>query len=224
MFMQLLPPNFVQKYGEILPQNVRLRTSSGETWNVEMEQVEENKYYFTGGWTKFARDVGLGMGEFLVFSFNIGESTFDVSVYGISGCERVISPCNSPVDRYDPHEDIKEDTYCDPGNSQLKVKTQKKHFPDQDNGSRAVRSWKFSKELTESHFKDRLSIPKHFAIGTGIATNREITLVDGQGRELPVKVTDRNDGRFAVTAGWRNFLIGNQVPVGSHGSKSRYQR
>ncbi|KAL0377788.1 UNVERIFIED_CONTAM: hypothetical protein Sradi_3084300 [Sesamum radiatum] len=152
---------------------------------------------------KFAKDVDLKFREFVLFKL-VDASAFHVSVYEVNGCKKESYP--GPHDRNE----------LGPGNSQLKVKTEnEEHYPDQGNGSSAVGSWKFSKKLTESHYKDRLSIPKHFAIGTGIATNRKITLVDGQGREWPVKVTDRNLGMFAMTAGWRNFLIGNQVPVGS---------
>ncbi|XP_073315731.1 B3 domain-containing protein REM20-like [Primulina huaijiensis] len=88
-----LPIVFVQKYDEILAENTILRASSGESWAVKLEHVEDHRY-FTRGWSKFAEDLGLRMGEFLVF-WSAAKSTFDVSVYGIRGCARVISNCKS---------------------------------------------------------------------------------------------------------------------------------
>ncbi|KAK6129057.1 hypothetical protein DH2020_037200 [Rehmannia glutinosa] len=96
-----LPPEFIRKYGKIIPENTKLRTSSRETWNVELEKIDEENFWFTRGWTKFAKDVGVKLGEFLVFWFDIGKSTFDVSIYGPTGCERQISACISPVEGSD---------------------------------------------------------------------------------------------------------------------------
>lgn len=109
--MQRLPPMFVQKYGEILPESIKLRTGSGETWNVELEQVDEETYRFSQGWNKFAVDIGLKWGEFLVFWFNIHESMFDVSVYGTNCCERQISGCDPRVGS-DSDEDVELIKYC----------------------------------------------------------------------------------------------------------------
>ncbi|KZV54549.1 hypothetical protein F511_01347 [Dorcoceras hygrometricum] len=84
-----LPIAFMRKHGEILAENVLLRASSGESWVVKLEHIEDANY-FTLGWSKFADDLGLRIGEFLVF-FLAEKSTFDVSLFGISGCERAIS-------------------------------------------------------------------------------------------------------------------------------------
>lgn len=35
------------------------------------------------------------------------------------------------------------------------------------------------------------------------------------GREWKVRVTDKNRGVFSLTAGWYDFLVGNNVVVGS---------
>ncbi|KAK4416256.1 hypothetical protein Salat_2451100 [Sesamum alatum] len=197
-----IPTEFVRNYGDLLPpKKTTLRTDQpGKSWRVRIEQLGQ-RHFFTHGWPDFAKDNDLKFQEFVLFKL-VDASAFHVSVYQATGCKK------------DSYPGTRDRTEIEgPGNSQLKVKSE--HFPDQENGSSAVRSWKFSKELTESSLKDRLSIPKDFAIGTGIARNRKIRLVDGQGREWPVKVTDRNLGMFALTAGWRNFLAGNKVVVGS---------
>ncbi|KAL3819986.1 hypothetical protein ACJIZ3_005891 [Penstemon smallii] len=72
-----LPVAFVKKHAEILPENAKLRTSLGETWSVEIEQ------------RKFAEDAGLEFGEFIIFLFS-GKFVFDISVFGVNGCEREI--------------------------------------------------------------------------------------------------------------------------------------
>ncbi|KAL3833392.1 hypothetical protein ACJIZ3_008128 [Penstemon smallii] len=90
------------------------------------------------------------------------------------------------------------------------------HFTEQENDFGVERKWRFSKELKEHHFAHRLDIPKEFAIGTGIARNREIKLRDEKGRNWTVHhVMDMKCGQFALSSGWRNFLIDNKVVVGS---------
>ncbi|EYU44338.1 hypothetical protein MIMGU_mgv1a026278mg, partial [Erythranthe guttata] len=78
--------NFARKYREILPENAELRICSGETWDVELTQIDGD-HYFTAGWSKFAGDLELRPTDFLVFTFG-GGSTFDVSVYGNDCCEK----------------------------------------------------------------------------------------------------------------------------------------
>ncbi|XP_073044883.1 uncharacterized protein [Primulina eburnea] len=101
-----LPAAFVQKHGNILHENAVLGASSGESWVVKLEHIGEyEKCHFTRGWPKFAKDLGLKMGEFLVF-WLVGKSTFDVLVFGISGCERVISNFNSEFESSDSDEEV----------------------------------------------------------------------------------------------------------------------
>ncbi|KAL3848718.1 hypothetical protein ACJIZ3_010600 [Penstemon smallii] len=97
-----IPPAVVRKYGSIFPENATIRINSGETLKVKLEQLDDMKYWFTNGWNTFTNDVGLEMGAFLVFWY-IGHSIFDVSVFGISGCERVFSVHNNPTES-DPDE------------------------------------------------------------------------------------------------------------------------
>lgn len=102
--MQRLPPAFGQRYGSILPENAKLRINSGKTWDLKVEQMEDGQFCFTRGWENFVKDVGLEMGEFLVFRF-VGKSMLDVSVYGTSACEREIPASSFQVEDSDPDED-----------------------------------------------------------------------------------------------------------------------
>ncbi|KAL8477657.1 hypothetical protein ACS0TY_029817 [Phlomoides rotata] len=83
-----LPPAFMQKYGSNLQKNVKLRIESGRSWDVKVESMEDGVFCFSRGWEKFAQDVGLKMGEFLVFNLNDGGLSVDVCVYETSGCKK----------------------------------------------------------------------------------------------------------------------------------------
>ena len=86
--LQRLPPDFTGKYGRILPENVKISISSGESWEVRIEQMEDEHYYFTKGWNKFVKDLDLNIFELIVFWFDLSSSTFDVAVYGITTSEK----------------------------------------------------------------------------------------------------------------------------------------
>ncbi|KAL3813567.1 hypothetical protein ACJIZ3_014835 [Penstemon smallii] len=92
-----LPPAFVRLHAEILPVNAKLRISSGETWNVKLEQTDDGRYFFTRGWNKFVKYVGLELGEFVMFTLS-GNSVYDVTVFGINQCDRKIDFSDSDPD------------------------------------------------------------------------------------------------------------------------------
>lgn len=95
----------MQKHGELLPENAVLRASSGKSWAVKLEHTEDEECYFTHGWPKFVEDLGLRMGEFMLFWLS-GKSIIHVSVYGISGCEREISNRKSESESSDYAEEV----------------------------------------------------------------------------------------------------------------------
>ncbi|CAA2981300.1 B3 domain-containing Os01g0723500-like [Olea europaea subsp. europaea] len=97
-----LPALFVLNYGEILPENVTLTTNSGKSWNVKLEQ-DEGEHYFSQGWVKFAEDLDLKMGTFLLFQL-VDNSTFNVLAYGLSGCEMEFEDGESQTDDAEPEE------------------------------------------------------------------------------------------------------------------------
>ncbi|KAK4415550.1 B3 domain-containing protein REM16 [Sesamum alatum] len=218
-----LPPYFVQKYGEVLPENVRLRSSSGETWNVEIEQMNEDEHFFTRGWSKFAQDVGLKMGEFMVFWFNTGDSTFDVSVYGISGCERRISACNSPVDRSDPDEEMKEDA-CD-----VNIDKSRAYVVANEVGTAAEQKHDHYtveeanpvfKLLLKKHHRSRVFVRKSFAIAAGLMDARVAVLqYPPNERCWPVlleRYSKLSQFRIDIGIGWADFRRKNCLVYGKN--------
>ncbi|KAK6128908.1 hypothetical protein DH2020_037347 [Rehmannia glutinosa] len=176
-----LPPYFVRKYGEILPENTKLRTSSGDTWNVELEKIDEEKYCLTRGWTKFAKDVGVKLGEFLVFWFDIGKSTFDVSIYGTKGCERRISASDFPIQGSDSFNRacINLNT-PEVNNKRSRAYTVEKEAEESDDTQEQDyipdEAHPQFKLLLKKHHRTVVTIRKEFAVAAGLTTKEAVVL------------------------------------------------
>ncbi|KAK3002805.1 hypothetical protein RJ639_019371 [Escallonia herrerae] len=84
--LQQIPRAFVKKFLSKSPGNHLLKTESGRSWGVTIEEIGQ-KHYFVLGWHKFLEDHRLEEGDFLVF-WLIGDSTFQVNIYDPSGCEK----------------------------------------------------------------------------------------------------------------------------------------
>lgn len=91
ILVQRLPPQFVKNHVKNLSEKAKLRAESGDSWIVRTERIGDH-LFFTDGWMKFAQDADLKFREFLLFKF-VGNSTFEVSVYGISGCLKELHSC-----------------------------------------------------------------------------------------------------------------------------------
>ncbi|KAK2981020.1 hypothetical protein RJ640_012179 [Escallonia rubra] len=81
-----IPRAFVKKFLRKSPGNYLLKTESGRSWGVTIEEIGQ-KHYFVHGWHKFLEDHRLEEGDFLVF-WLIVDSTFQVNIYDPSGCEK----------------------------------------------------------------------------------------------------------------------------------------
>ncbi|KAL0343603.1 UNVERIFIED_CONTAM: B3 domain-containing protein [Sesamum angustifolium] len=195
-----LPPQFVKDYGENLSGNAKLHTESGDSWAVRIEQIGQ-QHFFTDGWTKFAQDLDLKFWEFLLFKFD-GKSTFEVSVYGMSGCQKELHSCPRTHEQAD---------YDNPSADRVPRTRDDEFVTDEtDDGQ----NWRFIKKLTKNH-ESKLDIPRDFVLGSGIVRNRKLTLVNAKGKKWPVHVSAKRGGRYAMTGGWNEFLTGNRVVVGS---------
>ncbi|KAK4416257.1 putative B3 domain-containing protein [Sesamum alatum] len=201
-----LPPQFVKDYGKNLSGKAKLHTESGDGWIVRIEQVGQ-QHFFTDGWTKFAQDADLKFREFLLFKF-VGESTFQVSVYGISGCQKELHSCPRTHQQPD-YDNLRADDRV-PKTKDFNMTAERDDEFDKDDRQK----WSFIKKLTKNNASE-LEIPRDFVLGTGILRNRKLTLVNAKGKKWPVHVTAKRCSRFAMTAGWNEFLTGNRVVVGS---------
>jgi hypothetical protein len=71
------------------PREVTLREASGgrHLWDVEVLFDGEGRMYLDRGWERFARAHDLGLGNFLVFSYD-GDAVLTVKVFDGSMCRR----------------------------------------------------------------------------------------------------------------------------------------
>ncbi|KAK6129031.1 hypothetical protein DH2020_037228 [Rehmannia glutinosa] len=217
-----LPPEFIRKYGEILPKITKLRTSSsGEAWNVELEKMEEENYCFTRGWTKFAKDVGVKLGEFLVFWFDIGKSTFDVSIYGISGCERQIPVGNSRIEGSDGFNRT-----CINLNTPLCMETGQKNYRSlrenaaafaDDDETKSDNSNPSFEIVMKQHRQSRVCVPRHFAEAAGLIGDKKVYLEYPGGHHGYVLLDFRpskSNFKLDLARGWSNFRKLNGLAFG----------
>ncbi|KAG8384470.1 hypothetical protein BUALT_Bualt04G0121100 [Buddleja alternifolia] len=220
-----LPHGFVEKYGDILPENAKLRTDFGETYKVKLEQIEEEEEYccFTQGWNKFALDIGLQIGEFLVFWYNIGKSVFDVSIYGITGCERKIrARINSLIEISDLGENVELDkeliTYNSPAEviyKQSKAGTDGAGKSDYYHLEEANPHFKI---VLKEHRRSRVSVRKEFAITAGLMGEKAVVLkYESEQRHWPVLLEhnpNMKQFRLDIGAGWNEFWRKNGLAMG----------
>ena len=74
--LQRLPDSFMNRLGEDLPNNVKLRQASSglrRLWDVELV-IKEGHMYLCCGWEKFYRAYDLLLGYFLLFRYD-GDAT-----------------------------------------------------------------------------------------------------------------------------------------------------
>lgn len=88
--LQLIPPAFVKVFKGNIPNNAILRDIRGKCCHVELEKVEKGVWIRTG-WQEFVRDHSVLEGDFLVFKYD-GEVSFDVDIFGRSGCRKDENP------------------------------------------------------------------------------------------------------------------------------------
>ncbi|KAL8477645.1 hypothetical protein ACS0TY_029814 [Phlomoides rotata] len=186
-----LPPVFVRDYGKFLHGSAKIRTSWGETWDVKIEEEifdDGEKYWcFVGeGWRKFVKDLKLKLGEILVFIFNVGDSTFNVSVFGTNCCERGISDASE-----------ESDSISDSRSGLMG-----------DNLSFTAVLRRYNAFM--------MDIPKAFAAETGIAGKSTVKMQNVKGKEWVVKLSihKQRNGRTRLGKGWTAFFAENKLVVG----------
>ncbi|KAL3833389.1 hypothetical protein ACJIZ3_008125 [Penstemon smallii] len=185
-----LPPAFVRRYSEILPGtgNATLRINSGKTWKVKLEELENAEYWFTRGWNIFVKDVGLEFGEFLVFTYN-GTSIFDVSVFGVSGCEREFLAGTD--------SDIEADEIVNKSN---------------DNSN------PYLEVSLADYRKSRVCIRKHFAEAAGLISRSSVSLEYEDGSHVDdVQLVCRESRGYSIlelASGWPEFRKKNKLVMG----------
>ncbi|XXG63506.1 hypothetical protein AAC387_Pa05g1681 [Persea americana] len=85
-----IPPAFVKQFNSEIRNEFILRSSTRKVWHVKVKTVN-NALFFQNGWADFAKENLIQMGDFLVFVY-LGNSKFDVKVFGKTGCLKEEAP------------------------------------------------------------------------------------------------------------------------------------
>ncbi|KAL8531923.1 hypothetical protein ACS0TY_008505 [Phlomoides rotata] len=201
-----LPPAFMQKYGSNLQKNVKLRIESGRSWYVKVESMEDGLFCFSRGWEKFAQDVGLKMGEFLVFNLNAGGLSVDVSVYETSGCKK----------------DARNILRCkDKSSSPLYYETSgcKKEFPDARNicwkDESSSSSPLYYETVLKIHHRSRITPSRTFARAAGLMEKESVEVVGEHHKQCVTLNHNQTDAlRVDMAQGWCEFRSANGLEYG----------
>ncbi|GFP80952.1 B3 domain-containing protein os01g0723500 [Phtheirospermum japonicum] len=208
-----IPPAFARDYEQSLRgENFTLRISSGETWAVKMVKTEDEKYEFTGGWNKFAKDVGLKMGEFIVF-WLVGKSMFDVSIFAVTCCEREIPVLKIEDDDDDDSEvEYKNNNACDEESKAANGGASSKS----GNSLGLQKSPLYFEVRLKKYQKSRLSLTMKFCEAAGLMDKATVGLEYLPKHRFQSVVLDRrpNQYRIDLTAGWPEFRKANGLVFG----------
>lgn len=182
---------------------------------MKLEQKDEKeRYCFTGGWNKFAEDVGLEMGEFLVFRF-VGGSMFDVSVYGVHGCEREIPGAGFQVEDSDLDEQI-ELSKDDVPNVIKKKRSRAGNTRTSESDRPLEETTPLYLEIRlKPHHKSRVSLPKRFCMAADLPGKQTVELEYLPKHRCQVIMLDRRHrSRTEMAFGWSEFRKSNGLVYG----------
>ncbi|XP_058081446.1 B3 domain-containing protein REM16-like isoform X2 [Magnolia sinica] len=82
-----IPRKFVQQFREELSDTITLKGPSGYMWDVGLIRTDD-EMSLQNGWREFAEEHSLVVNDLLVFTY-VGDSQFDVLIFGRGGCEKV---------------------------------------------------------------------------------------------------------------------------------------
>ncbi|XVE82719.1 hypothetical protein DITRI_Ditri16bG0028600 [Diplodiscus trichospermus] len=218
-----IPPSFVKNFKGNVPTNITVKSGSGSSWRVKI-QDEGGGYFFCGGWSTFVKDHSLETGDFLLF-FLLGRSKFDVIVYNRTACEKNITltakrPRGRPVvNRRNEETPSKNNASCSnrartppPGRTTVK---------NARNDSEKI---EFVSEVTPEHptfvmvvkeyHKYSAAVPIWFSKETGMAEKESTLIKDSKGGMWMLHNVVDPKSRVSLGAGWSEFRQDNAIAVG----------
>lgn len=84
-FCQRLPPEWVTRYAELLPEQCTLEMPNGVRWPVQIKK-KYSGLYFGNGWSDFVYRIHLSNGDFMNIIY-VGDGVFHFDRYNfVSGC------------------------------------------------------------------------------------------------------------------------------------------
>ncbi|KAF8388728.1 hypothetical protein HHK36_025408 [Tetracentron sinense] len=209
--LQYIPGAFLKYLDGETCDDVALRSCRGKSWHVKI-----NGLRFEEGWEDFARDHGLRVGDFLVFSYEEG-MVFNVLVFDPSACERNYLRFDFKVDDQMEEKGGKVEMVKD-FKGIIKAR-QPMARPKMQDKACSFSHGHPSFVTTVKPFnlkKGRLNIPRDFARLNGLPKKCcEMTIRDQKGRSWPVTLRKcKNDGRVYIGCGWRRFSVANGLKLG----------
>ncbi|XP_051182593.1 B3 domain-containing protein Os03g0212300 [Lolium perenne] len=218
-----LPDKFAKLLDGQEPREVTLREASGGRylWDVEVLFDGEGRMYLDRGWERFARAHDLGLGNFLVFSYD-GDGVLTVKVFDGSMCCR----------HY--HDDDEETTgggissdSCSK-NSMYSVSNDMDESARKNSSSTGERNIEdaltsqFTVTLKPSHLgarqKQYLNVPPAFQHAHEYDSRSEVVLrMRGEKWTVTLKHNIRKGGhrtRASLRYGWHQFCVDNRLGVG----------
>ncbi|KAL4369446.1 hypothetical protein GQ457_05G013240 [Hibiscus cannabinus] len=203
-----IPPAFVKYiFKGNVPSMFTLCSDSGSLWRARI-QIEQGKYFFSGGWSKFAKHHRLERGDFLVF-FLVDSSTFDVIIYNRTACEKNVTLAAKRGRGRAPAL-----------NTQNKETPSKKSSSVSKNATPVSRVRNVSKDVSfttvvKDYQKYYTFIPRRFAREVGLGKENTTIIKGPRGDMWPMKLnTSLNGNQFRLGGGWSQFVHEHGIVVG----------
>ncbi|KAI3763604.1 hypothetical protein L2E82_13573 [Cichorium intybus] len=239
-----LPHAFVRKHLEDkIPESPILRSvNGGYSWRLKIKKLGEN-YCFVNGWSDVVGDSGLEFGDFLVF-WLVDPSTFKLSIFSPSGCEKDFPVENDDVNEEEEEEEKEEeekeeeeeedeyeeeeeeieeeedgDIYDDGGRRGGNHNVEEDDGDEDDDVGGDVDGDEgdplFMTTISKSH-KCSMRLPVKFARWAGLDAARTISMKNVDGKEWPMRLLSesRRYERYYLSAGWSDFRRVNQLSEG----------
>lgn len=83
--LQIIPDNFLRKFGGDLSNVATLTVPDGSVWRVGLKRLG-NKFWLLDGWQEFVQRYSIGVGHLLVFKYE-GKSSFNVHIFNLATSE-----------------------------------------------------------------------------------------------------------------------------------------
>ncbi|KAG9150680.1 hypothetical protein Leryth_008138 [Lithospermum erythrorhizon] len=180
-------------------------TSCKGTWEVKAAKNSSGLISFARGWSMFAREHDLSLGDFIVFE-HCGNMRFTATMFDLTACEKKF-PVNS-TNKIDQITD--RAGFC--GRHE-----KDRHAREEPTKTRTSDSSHFTTVITPLNVRRQFNtmyISKPFARAHGLGRKKSIILRDSSGKEWPIVLAHYTEERVEMTTGWSDFCLQNDLKVG----------
>ncbi|EOX91274.1 B3 DNA binding domain - like 5 [Theobroma cacao] len=219
-----IPPAFVKNFQGNVPTNFTLKSNSGSSWRVTVQNTE-GSYFFCGGWSNFVEDQGLDSGDFVVF-YLVGKSSFDCVIYGPTGCGKKIvlktkrkrgrpKKSNEVTPSEAGASSFQKATRVSPGCRITRAPARRVINVGQQIVvvSEAISKHPSFTVVLKKYQKFSVVVPSSFAREAGLAEKRSTVIKDPKGRMWPLGISV-GSRQVRLSAGWTKFRLENRLVAG----------